>query len=96
LKAGALTGSLNLIKRRLWDLKVERDREPIVDFRRNHEMILQRPPKDDPQVSERQQVNITEAIEKLENLAYQEELRLRPMGSVQEIGQHLLASEVAA
>ncbi len=96
LKAGALTGSVNLIKRRLWDLKVERDREPNEGFRRNHEMILQRPPKDDPQVSERQQANISEALKELEVQADQEELRLRPMGSVQEIGQHLLNLELAA
>jgi hypothetical protein len=96
LKAGALTGSVNLIKRRLWDLKVERDREQNINFHRSHEMILQRPMKDDPQVSERQQANIVEALEELEAQADQEQLRLRPMGSVQEIGQHLLKQERAA
>lgn len=96
LKAGALTRSVNLIKHRLWDLKVERDKVPHVGFSRTHEMILQRPPKDDPQVSERQQANIAEALQELETQADQEELRLRPLGSVQEIGEHLLKIELAA
>ena len=95
LKAGSLTGSVNLIKRRLWDLKVERDREPGNEFSRNHEMILQRPSKDDPQVSEKQQANLDEAFEALEHQADQEELRLRALGSVQQIGEHILAVEAA-
>ena len=96
LKAGALTSSVNLIKRRLWDLKVERDKVPTIGLHRNHEMILQRPSKDDPQLSERQHGNIDEALAALEIQAVQEELRLRPMGSVKEIGLHLLKAEQAA
>lgn len=95
LKAGALTGSVNLIKRRLWDLKVERDRAPGSEFARKHEMILQRPPKDDPQVTEKQQANIDEAFEALEHQADQEELRLRALSSVQQIGDHVLSVEAA-
>lgn len=95
LKAGSLTGSVNLIKRRLWDLKVERDREPSNEFTRKHEMILQRPPKDDPQVTDKQQANLDEAFEALEHQADQEELRLRALGSVQQIGEHILSSEAA-
>ena len=96
LKAGALTTSVNLIKRRLWDLKVERDKVPNIALHRAHEMILQRPSKDDPQLSERQHENIDEALAALEVQADQEELRLRPLGSVKEIGQHLLKVELAA
>jgi hypothetical protein len=95
LKAGSLSGSVNLIKRRLWDLKVERDREPDRVLLRNHEMILQRPAKDDPQVTEKQQSNLDEAFQALERQADQEELRLRALGSVQQIGEHILAVEAA-
>lgn len=95
LKAGSLTGSVNLIKRRLWDLKVERDSEPNNMLSRNHEMILQRPAKDDPQVTEKQQANLDEAFEALENQADQEELRLRALDSVQQIGEHIFAAEAA-
>ncbi len=95
LKAGSLTGSINLIKRRLWDLKVERDREPSGDFSRKHEMILQRPSKADPQVTEKQLSNLDEAFEALESQADQEELRLRSLDTVEQIGAHILATEAA-
>jgi hypothetical protein len=96
LKAGALTSSVHLIKRRLWDLKVERDKEPALHLSRVHEMILQRPPKNDPQVSEKQQANIAEAFAELENQADQEDLRLLALDSVQEIGNRILKYDVAA
>jgi hypothetical protein len=51
LQASAISKSIHLIKRRLWDLKVERDRDPM---HRQHEMILQRPFPDDSQITERQ------------------------------------------
>lgn len=93
LKAGALTSSVNLIKRRLWDLKVDRDKETSTNFVRHHEMILQRPDKGDPQISERQLSNLDEAFEALEHQADQEELRLRALNSVQSIGEHIFAAE---
>lgn len=95
LKAGSLTSSINLIKRRLWDLKVERDRESGSEFAREHEMILQRPQKDDPQVTEKQQENLDEAFEALEHQADQEKLRLRALSSVRQIGDHILKVEAA-
>ncbi|RUW84123.1 hypothetical protein [Mesorhizobium sp. M1E.F.Ca.ET.063.01.1.1] len=95
LKAGAITNSVHLIKRRLWDLKVERDREPHNALSRAHEMILHRPPKDDPQVSEQQQANIGDALEDLEQQADQEELRLLALDTVQAIGQRVLHYELA-
>ena len=95
LKAGSLTGSVNLIKRRLWDLKVERDGEPNSVIRRQHEMILQRPPADDPQITEAQQSNLAEAFEALKHQAEQEELSLRAMRSVQQIGEHIFGIEAA-
>lgn len=96
LKAGAITNSVHLIKRRLWDLKVERDREPHSILARAHEMILHRPPKDDPQVSEQQQANISEALEDLEQQADQEELRLLALDTVQSIGNRVLQYELSA
>lgn len=95
LKAGSLSGSVHLIKRRLWDLKVERDREPNPAFDRNHEMILQRPDKDDPQITEKQQANLSEAFKELEHQASQEKLQLRAMASVESIGEHIFSAEAA-
>ncbi|PBB41816.1 hypothetical protein CK222_21935 [Mesorhizobium sp. WSM3866] len=95
LQAGSIAGSVNLIKRRLWDLKVERDREHSPMLLRQHEMILQAPPKGDPQVSTKQRANINDALEALEAQADQEELRLRALPSVAEIGEHLMRLEAA-
>jgi len=96
LRAGNLTASVHLIKRRLWDLKVERDKETHDAFSRAHELLLHRPAKDDPQVTERQQANISEALESLETQADQEELRLLALESVSAIGQRILKYDAAA
>lgn len=95
LQAGAITKSVDNIKRRLWDLKVERDGEGSDLAYRAHEMIVQRPDQNDPQVTERQADNLAEALEALKAQADQEELRLRPLASVKEIGEHLLKAEAA-
>jgi hypothetical protein len=96
LRAHAITQSVYLIKRRLWDLKVDRDREPNPVFARAHEMILHRPPQDDPQVTQQQQYTITEALSALESQADQEELRLLAMDSVSAIGERLISYNMAA
>jgi hypothetical protein len=95
LQAAALAKSITLIKRRLWDLKVERDSDPHAVMRRQHEMILQRPPLDDPQVTEKQHTKVSEALGALESQADQEELRLRALSTVAQIGDHILATEAA-
>ncbi|WP_441869137.1 hypothetical protein [Phaeovulum sp. W22_SRMD_FR3] len=96
LRAGSLTSSIHLIKRRLWDLKVERDRETQEAFKRSHEMILHRPSMDDPQVTDQQQANISEALQALEMQADQEDLRLLTLNSVPAIGERLLRYDEAA
>ena len=95
LHAGGIAKSVNLIKRRLWDLKVERDREYSPMLIRQHEMILQCPQPDDPQVSTKQLASVKEALQALEAQADQEELRLRALSSVSEIGEHVLSLEAA-
>jgi hypothetical protein len=95
LKAGGLSSSVNIIKRRLWDLKVDRDREPNSLLVRHHEMIVQSPPSEDPQITERQYENISDALRALEHQAAQEALRLRALNTVAQIGEHVLAEEAA-
>jgi hypothetical protein len=87
--------SVDRIKRRLWDLKVDRDNEKSGLAMRDHEMIVQHPSKTDPQFSERQFERISEALASLEKQADQEEIRLRPMNTIDQIGDHLLAKEAA-
>lgn len=95
LRASALTSSIDNIKHRLWDLKVDRDGDKGSIGYRQHEMIVQVPSKNDPQVSKRQAANISEALQALEEQADQEELRFRPMNSVKAIGDHILTAEAA-
>jgi hypothetical protein len=95
LKAGGLPGSVNLIKRRLWDLKVERDRDTQTTITRAHEMLIQRPAHDDPQISDKQHSNLSEALAALEEQADQEELRVQAFESVIAIGERVMKAEAA-
>ena len=95
LRASSLTRSIDNVKHRLWDLKVDRDSDKPSLGHRQHEMIVQVPMSSDPQVTNRQAVNIKEALQALEEQADQEELRFRPMNTVEAIGQHILAAEAA-
>lgn len=91
LQAGRLSNSVALIKRRLWDLKVDRDRERSSMIRRSHEMLIKIPDRYDPEVSEAQWANLTTAREALEEQANQEELRFEAFASVADIGRRLLS-----
>lgn len=93
LQVGQITRSVDLIKRRLWDLKVERDSETDTVFKRDHEMLIQMPAPSDPQVTERQYENLKEAREALEEQADQEQLRLEAFTSVADIGRRVLSAE---
>ncbi len=93
LKGSQIGTSVGQIKRRLWDLKVDRDRNRGIA--RSHEMILQVPYPGDPQFTGRQHRQIESALHALEGQADQEELRLRPLRSVEEIGAFLLEREAA-
>ncbi len=95
LRVGQLGKSVDLIKRRLWDLKVDRDAETSVVFQRDHEMLIQMPAQGDPQVSEKQYENLEVARHALETQADQEDLRLEAFTSVVEIGNRVLTAEPA-
>lgn len=95
LSATHHVASVDRIKRRLWDLKVDRDNEKSELSRRDHEMIVQHPPKNDPQFSEKQIDRMEQALAALEQQADQEEIRFRAMNTINQIGDHLLAKEAA-
>ncbi|MGY3584432.1 hypothetical protein ACVIGB_006510 [Bradyrhizobium sp. USDA 4341] len=95
LSATQHAGSVDRLKRRLWDLKVDRDHEKGSLSNREHEMIVQHPAKNDPQFTERQSDRIQEALFALEQQADQEEIRLRPLNTVDQIGEHVLMKEAA-
>lgn len=87
--------SVDNIKRRMWDLSVDMEREDGTMLRRRHEMIIQAPRKNDPQVSDVQFKNVAQALRVLEEEADTKEIRLRQLHTVEEIGQHILQLEAA-
>jgi hypothetical protein len=87
--------SVDRIKRRMWDLKVQKESETSSILLRNHEMIVQYPEKSDPQVSEGQFRSIKEALTVLESEADINEIRLRALNSIKQIGDHLIKAEAA-
>jgi hypothetical protein len=93
LRAQSIGHSSNAIKRKLWDLAIERDREKSTLTHRLHELLIQVPQKSDPQLSEKQADNVNEAISALEKQADIEELRLRPLPTVGAIGDRILEAE---
>jgi hypothetical protein len=95
IQPARISGSITTIKRRMWDLKVERDRAPPISEHRLHEMLVFTPSRDDPTLTPKQQANVLEALEALEEQADQEELRFRPLTSIGEIGERILAAEAA-
>lgn len=87
--------SVDRIKRRMWDLKVNRDREINALGERAHEMIVQHSGPDDPQINEGQYAAILETIGDLSEQAEEEEIGFSPMTSVKQIGEHILGREAA-
>lgn len=95
LRVSALPRSFEVVKLRLWDLNTVQVREGESMVTREYEMILQRPPKDDPQVSDKQQNRLEAALKELEEQADEKSLRLRPLDTYQQIGEHVLDAEAA-
>lgn len=95
LKAGSISRSVNIIKHRLWDLKVNRDEENETFLRRDYEMIIQVPHENDPQITRRQYTSLRDSFHALEEQADKEELRLRSLSTVEEIGQRIMEAEAA-
>lgn len=95
IRAGRISQSVDLIKRRLWDLKVKRDGDHNLraSTAHQHEMLVQVPPRDDPQITERQLDNLWTAQGALEKQADLEHLRLQTFTSVEQIGERVLRIE---
>ncbi|MGO6702251.1 hypothetical protein ACCS33_22805 [Rhizobium ruizarguesonis] len=95
LRVSALSRSFELVKLRLWDLNTVQVRERETMIHRDYELILQRPAKGDPQVSDKQWQKLDGALQELEEQADEKKLRLRPLETVGEIGEHVLRLEAA-
>ena len=85
--------SIDRLKRRMWDLKINRDRETAGLAHRAHELIVFRPQPDDPGLTSRQHGRIDAALSDLEGQADQEEIRLRSLTSVNGIASLVVERE---
>lgn len=95
LAANNYSASVDRLKRRLWDLVIARDAEKQSFPHRSHEMLVQRPPDNDPQFTERQSDKIKEGVEMLRDQAKQEDVEFYALTTVPEIGDHLVLREAA-
>ena len=87
--------SVDKIKQRLWDLRVERKRDEDLRRFRNHELIVQVPSNDDPKVTPKQFKNIDREFNFFEEQADKDSLRLQRFTSISDITQHILKLEAA-
>jgi len=94
LTAGRLAPAVGNIKQRLWDLKIDRERDEAHDGRL-HELMIQVPRPDDPQVSEKQYANLETEYAGLEQQADELKLILRQFNTPEQIGLHIVQKEAA-
>ena len=87
--------SIDRIKRRILDLMLSRDGEQGTVINRTHEIIVQNPSVDDPQITERQFNAIEDTISALSEQASVEDIGFQSMTNVPQIGNHVLESEAA-
>ena len=94
-KPASQAQGVDRIKRKMFDLKVQRDNENASLFAREYEMIVYSPSIDDPLLSEKQYDRIDEVIKELTRQSTSEGLGFRASSDVKGIGDRVLAAEVA-
>ena len=77
----------------MFDLIVQRDIEVKSLHSRTHEMIVQHPSSDDPQITDRQATILHERLAALAEQSAREEIAFIPMTSISAIGDHVLHAE---
>ena len=94
LKPTSVGHSANAIKRKLWDLAIERNNEPPNLSSRLHELLVAIPTFG-PNIGADDLLRARDAFSDLERQADTEELRLRRMGSPEKIAERILEIEAA-
>ncbi|WP_235756523.1 hypothetical protein [Paracoccus salsus] len=94
LGAGGVSASAGNIKERLWDLKVDRERDKSKKVRA-HELIIKLPDDDHPELTDRKRQNFSAVLSSLEAQADEAEMRLRSFTSVRSISEHIEKREAA-
>jgi hypothetical protein len=95
LETSKMTASVGSMQQRLWELKVERDRNNQGNVVKQHELIVRVPTEIELNGEQWRLENVREAIGELVRQADMEELRLRPFPSTSAISAHILALEAA-
>jgi hypothetical protein len=93
MNSSASALSVDRIKRKMFDLKVRRDKEEGLFEAREHEMILFTPPKDSPLVSEKQLERVDEALASLKEQSDNEGFGFFALHDVPDIGARILTAE---
>jgi len=94
LSRGNHAKSVDMIKRKMFDLIVRRDKEHSSMFPRAHEMIVFSPDDQSPLVTERQVELIRETHEELSEQSRREEVEFVPLAEVPAIGERLANLEL--
>jgi hypothetical protein len=93
LNSSASALSVDRIKRKMFDLKVRRDKEYGLFEARDHEMILFTPSKDGPLISEKQVERVDEALANLKEQSDNEGFGFFALHDVPDIGARILTAE---
>lgn len=93
LTAGNQAKSVDMIKRKIFDLIIRRDQENQGMFPRDHEMIVFSPNADSPLASDRQVETLREIHEELSEQSLREQVRFVPLSEVPTIGDRLANAE---
>lgn len=94
LSRGGHAKSVDMIKRKMFDLIVRRDQEKQSMFPRLHEMIVFSPTRDSPLVSERQAEFIEETHRLLEDQSKREGVTFVPLPEVESISERIAVREL--
>ncbi|WP_421929825.1 hypothetical protein [Neoaquamicrobium sediminum] len=93
LHSSATAISVDRIKRKMFDLKVRRDKEHSLFEARDHEMILFTPAGNSPLVNEKQLERVNEAVSNLKEQSDNEGFGFVALHDVPDIGERILTAE---
>lgn len=95
LNANRIPRAVGNIKQRLWDLKIEREEGFENGKIRDHELIIQVPRPDDPQITRNQVLRLESEYNGLLEQADKLKLVLREFNTASQIGNHIIKKEAA-
>jgi hypothetical protein len=95
LTAHRIGPAVGNMKQRLFDLSVNREENEQSGTGRKHELIIQVPRPDDPQITEQKHKRLSDEFEGLMEHADKLNLMLREFNTPKQIGRHIVKKEAA-